>query len=98
MRYELDQKIVDAVILRLVDARLKKGISQTRLSELTGLSRSGLRHLEDGETNPTLYSLLKIAGALKVKIGRLIGSVMREEIRAMPISKKEAKKRRRASR
>ena len=95
MRYELDQKIVDAVILRLVDVRFKKGISQNRLAELSGLSRSGLRHLESGETNPTLYSLLKIAGALNVKIGRLIGAVMREEIRAMPVAKKKAKRTRR---
>ena len=94
----MDEKIVEAVILRLVDARLKKGISQNRLAELAGLSRSGLRHLEDGETNPTLYSLLKIAGALNVKIGRLIGVVMREEIRAMPVVKKRAEKTRRASR
>ena len=44
---------------------------------MTGLSRSGIRHLEDGETNPTLYSLLKISKALNVKIGRLIGSIIR---------------------
>ena len=72
-----DQKVVDAVVGRLVEARLRKGISQNRLAELTGLSRSGIRHLEDGETNPTLYSLLKIAGALNVKIGRVLGSIIR---------------------
>ena len=93
MRYELDQKIVDAVILRLVDTRLRKGISQNHLAELTGLSRSGLRHLEDGETNPTLYSLLKIAGALNVKLGRLIGSVMREQISAIPVERKKTAER-----
>ena len=72
-----EQQVVDAVLARLVQARVKKGISQNRLAELTGLSRSGIRHLEDGETNPTLYSILKIAKALNVKIGRMIGSVMK---------------------
>jgi transcriptional regulator with XRE-family HTH domain len=72
-----EQTIVDTVIARLIDVRRKKGISQNRLSELTGLSRSGIRHLENGETNPTLYTLLKIATALDVKIGRLIGAVCR---------------------
>ncbi len=79
MSADRDQKIVDAVIARLVEARCKKGISQNRLSELTGLSRSGIRHLEAGETNPTLYTLLKIAGVLKVKLGRTIGSIVREQ-------------------
>lgn len=73
-----EQKIVDAVLARLVQVRLKKGISQNRLAELTGLSRSGIRHLEDGETNPTFYSVLKIATALKVKIGSMIGSVIKD--------------------
>lgn len=72
-----EQQVVDAVLARLVQARVKKGVSQNRLAELTGLSRSGIRHLEDGETNPTLYSILKIAKALNVKIGRMIGSVMK---------------------
>lgn len=72
-----EQQVVDAVLARLVQARVKKGVSQNRLAELTGLSRSGIRHLEDGETNPTLYSILKIAKALNVKIGRMIGSVIK---------------------
>lgn len=74
-----EQKVVDAVVKRLVQARLEQGISQNRLAELTGLSRSGIRHLEDGETNPTLYSLLKIARALDVKIGWLIGAMVRKK-------------------
>ena len=73
-----EQKIVDAVLARLVQVRLKKAISQNRLAELAGMSRSGIRHLEDGETNPTFYSILKIAKALNVKIGSLIGSVFRD--------------------
>jgi transcriptional regulator with XRE-family HTH domain len=74
-----EQTIVDTVIARLVEARIKKRISQNRLAELTGLSRSGIRHLEAGETNPTLYTLLKIAKALNVKIGRVIGSIIRAD-------------------
>lgn len=73
-----EQEIVDAVISRLVEARLKKRISQNRLSELAGMSRSGIRHLEDRETSPTLYSLLKISKALNVKIGRVLGSIVRQ--------------------
>ncbi len=67
------------MIVRLVEARRKRRVSQNRLSELTGLSRSGIRHLEAGETNPTLYTLLKIAKALNVKLGRTIGSISRAQ-------------------
>ena len=67
------------MIARLIEARIKKRISQNRLAELTGLSRSGIRHLEAGETNPTLFTLLKIARALNVKIGRMIGSIIRAQ-------------------
>lgn len=77
MPHDLEQEIVDAVVSRLVEVRVKKRISQNRLAELTGLSRSGIRHLESGETNPTFYSLLKISRALNVKIGRVIGSIIR---------------------
>ena len=77
MPRDQDQDIVDAVILRLMEVRVKKGISQNRLAEMAGLSRSGIRHLEDGENSPTLYSLLRISKALNVKIGRLIGSIIR---------------------
>ncbi len=80
MPRDLEQEIVDAVISRLVEVRVKKRISQNRLAELTGLSRSGIRHLESGETNPTLYSLLRISRALNVKIGRLIGSIIRAKL------------------
>lgn len=79
MPSDREQTIVDTVIARLVEARIKKRISQNRLAELTGLSRSGIRHLEAGETNPTLYTLLKIAKALNVKIGRVIGSIIRAD-------------------
>ena len=81
MASDPEQKVVDAVVARLVEARLRRRISQNRLSELTGLSRSGIRHLESGETNPTLYSLLKIAKALDVKAGRVLGSIIRENKR-----------------
>ncbi len=79
MPRDKEQEIIDALISRLVETRIRKRISQNRLAELTGLSRSGIRHVESGETSPTLYSLLKIASALNVKLGRLIGSLLRAQ-------------------
>ena len=68
------------MIAHLVEVRVRRRISQNRLAELTGLSRSGIRHLESGETNPTLYSLLRIALALRLKLGRVLGARMRENL------------------
>ncbi|MEM9398724.1 MAG: helix-turn-helix transcriptional regulator [Verrucomicrobiota bacterium] len=49
--------------------RKRQEISQQRLSELAGISRTGLRHLESLEINPTLYTLLKVANALGFSVG-----------------------------
>jgi transcriptional regulator with XRE-family HTH domain len=51
--------------------REKRGISQQKLSELAGISRTGLRHIESLETSPTLYSVLKLAEALNISPQRL---------------------------
>lgn len=39
---------------------------------MAGISRTGLRHIEPLETNPTLHSLLRIAKALEVNLAELI--------------------------
>lgn len=69
---------MDAVVKKLVQIRLKKGVSQNRLAELSGMSRSGIRHFESGDTNPTLYSLLKIGRALGVNLGRVVIANLRK--------------------
>lgn len=40
---------------------------------MAGISRTGLRHIKSLETSPTLHSLLKLAKALDLDLGRLIG-------------------------
>jgi transcriptional regulator with XRE-family HTH domain len=62
-----EQKIVRAVIERLIRERESEGVSQKQLSAMTGLSRSGIRHMEDGDVSPTLVFLLKICRALDVE-------------------------------
>jgi putative transcriptional regulator len=60
-----EKELVRRICKKLVEIREEQGISQQKLSELAGISRTGLRHVESLETNPTLYSLLKIAKALQ---------------------------------
>ena len=61
-----EKEIVRRVCEKLVEVRKEKGISQQGLSELAGISRTGLRHVESLETSPTLYSLLKLSKALQI--------------------------------
>ena len=72
MKKDEEKAIVKKVCQRLHDERLKQGLSQQRVSEMSGLSRTGVRHIESLETNPTLYSLLKLAKALNLKLIEII--------------------------
>ncbi len=54
--------------------RIKKGISQDRLSKLADLSLNTIVKVESGKSpNPTINTLIKIARSLDVKINDLIG-------------------------
>lgn len=74
MKKDLEQSLVTKICEELVAERKRQGISQQRISEDAGLSRTGVRHIESLETNPTLYSLLKLSKALGVDLGSLINS------------------------
>ena len=51
--------------------RLKRGWSQERLAEVSGLHRTYISGVERGVRNPTLSIIVQIAGALKVAPGVL---------------------------
>jgi transcriptional regulator with XRE-family HTH domain len=67
-----ERKIVENVCRALRNERLREEISLQQLAELAGISRTGLRHIESLQTNATLYSLLRLAKALKVDLGQLL--------------------------
>jgi transcriptional regulator with XRE-family HTH domain len=57
----------DRIRLRRVEA----GVSQEKLGELSGLHRTYIGHVERGEVNPTLGSIVKLADALEVDLAEL---------------------------
>jgi len=57
---------------KLIEERQRQEISQQRLSEMAGISKTGSRHIESFETNPTLYSLLRVANALDVNLASML--------------------------
>ena len=57
--------------------RLSKGLSQGALAKATGLSRSAITMIENGQRNPTLVVCQALASALGVKLSKVLGSVER---------------------
>ncbi len=66
------QKTVAKIVESLRKAREEKGISRYRIAKETGLSPSGIRHMENGEVTPTLYFLLRISAFLEIDLAECI--------------------------
>jgi transcriptional regulator with XRE-family HTH domain len=57
---------------RIVELRKEKGWSQSDLARACNKDRQAIEKLENGKVNPTLYSLLEVANALKVSLKELV--------------------------
>lgn len=57
------RKLVGRNVKRI---RIEKGLSQERLSELSGFSQQYISGLEQGQRNPTIVSIYELAQALGV--------------------------------
>ncbi len=60
-----------ALISALIEARLKKGLTQGKLAQKIGTKQSAIARFESGTTNPTYDFLEKIASAVgaRIKVG-----------------------------
>ncbi len=66
------KKQVNNICEALRKSRIEQGMSQVKLAELAGISRTGLRHIEAQSASPTLASLIRISAALKVDLATLL--------------------------
>lgn len=57
------------------DLRIKKGVSQNQLSQISGISRTGLGHIESGNVLPSFANVLRISGALNISIKEVMEAV-----------------------
>ena len=62
----------------LKEIRERRGISQSQLAKLSGVSRPMINHMESGIRNPTVIVFHALATALKVDLAKLIARVSRE--------------------
>lgn len=59
-------------IVKIKELRAGHGWSQEALAEKAGLARAYLARLEIGRHDPSLSTLVKLAKALKGKVGELV--------------------------
>lgn len=71
-----------ARVMRLLrEAREAQGISGSQLADRSGLNQSTISLLDRGERKPTLDTLVRIAGVLKIELGEILLQAT-EDIRA----------------
>lgn len=67
-----DDDIIDRIGLNIRIIRERRGLTQEKLAELSGLHRAYIGQIERGEKNIGLRNLEKIAKALNIKIQVLV--------------------------
>lgn len=69
----VDSRLVDRFASQMREVRLKRGMSQEDLAHEAGLDRTYISGCERRLRNPSLISVEKIANALNVPAGELLG-------------------------
>ncbi len=67
-----DQKYLEKVGKRIVTLREGLGISQEKLSELSGLDTRQIGRIERAENNSSISMVKKIADSLKIRVSELV--------------------------
>ena len=56
------------VIQAMIDARKKSGLTQRQLSEKTGIDQGDISRIENGEANPSLRTLKRLAAGMDMRL------------------------------
>lgn len=59
---------------QIIEARLKKGLSQSQLAEKIGTKQSAIARLESGDYNPSVNLLERVADATDTRLKIHLGS------------------------
>lgn len=67
-------EIKKAIGTRLKEMRLLNGLTQKKLSNLSGIERTFISHIEKGKRNVTIDTIQKITSALRINIKTFFNS------------------------
>ena len=56
------------IICAIVESRLERNMSQQELADLTGIDRADISKLENGNANPSLLTIKRIAAGLGKRV------------------------------
>lgn len=56
------------VVRTIIQARKEKGITQKQLSEITGIAQGDISKIENGNANPSIKTLKRIAAGMGKKL------------------------------
>lgn len=56
------------IIQAIIDARKRSGLTQRQLAEKTGIAQADISKLENGNANPSLRTLRRLAAGMGLKI------------------------------
>lgn len=65
-------ELLNQLGIRIRNIREEKSISQTRLSELSGIVREQISRIENGQINPTIESIFKLSVGLNTSMNELL--------------------------
>ena len=57
-----------AIVKAMIEARKKTGLTQKQLSERTGIAQGDISKLENGNGNPSLKTLKRLASAMEMTL------------------------------
>lgn len=57
-----------SIMQAVIDARKESGLTQQQLAERTGISQADISKLENGDANPSLKTLQRLASAMDKKL------------------------------
>jgi len=72
LRLGRSEQVSRSLVLALRRTRESRGISQSELSRLSGVSRAMINHLESGKRNPTLIVCHALASAMETRLAELL--------------------------
>lgn len=68
----MEQKFRETLALNLKIARIKNGITQDKLGEITDISTKHITKIEKAKVTPSIYLVYKMSKALNISIDELL--------------------------